>query len=614
VKVEITPRNAYFAKSCPQRVQLDVLRPCEPLPDSAFLQKLIGAGHEHEDETFAAIFEGVDGAVVVDAEDPDAKEWHTLNAIGEGAIVVAGGRLPVDHEAHRVGEPDLLVRDGEGYLPVDVKSHRSLEKPKKSGEGTALVSAIEEPFPSAATADPDHDPRMHLGDLMQLAHYRRLLECAGLASTGRNVGGICGSEGIIVWYDLDESRLDPPEYFESASAGPLSAMELYDLEFAHRLEVHLAAEAHAEDGAAPLLAEPIACKQCEMCRWRDWCDERLEEASDLSLISGVNVIRRRLFKVHGVGDLRDLAALDWTTAELARNVDLVDLLARADGLPPITPLANVIPNRTKQLENLAALGLSTVGHLAGLDLRTSELCGAGATNLATQIDLARARTGLTPAYRRRGVDVVAVPRGDIEVDLDMENTNDGCYLWGALVTDRRGPTADVTYLSFATWDPDLEAGEQAAFEQFWSWFSGQRAVAHAEGLTFRVYCYSRSAEEGQMKRIADLLGRRDEVDELLASEDWIDLYDIVRSQLVTGRGMGLKEVAPLAGFAWRADEIGGTLAMVEYDVAVGDADELERATAQKWILEYNEDDVRATAALREWLDGSAGDLPSITEA
>ena len=27
-------RGAYFAKRCPERVQLDVLRPCEPLPEA----------------------------------------------------------------------------------------------------------------------------------------------------------------------------------------------------------------------------------------------------------------------------------------------------------------------------------------------------------------------------------------------------------------------------------------------------------------------------------------------------------------------------------------------------------------------------------------------------
>ena len=75
--------------------------------------------------------------------------------------------------------------------------------------------------------------------------------------------------------------------------------------------------------------------------------------------------------------------------------------------------------------------------------------------------------------------------------------------------------------------------------------------------------------------------------------------------------MGLKEVAPLAGFAWRTDDGDGTLAMVKYDLAIDDEDATLRGDAQKWILSYNEDDVRATAALREWLDGAARDLPSI---
>ena len=51
--------------------------------------------------------------------------------------------------------------------------------------------------------------------------------------------------------------------------------------------------------------------------------------------------------------------------------------------------------------------------------------------------------------------------------------------------------------------------------------------------------------------------------------------------------------------------------MVKYDQAVADEDPAGRITAQRWILDYNEDDVRATATLRDWLDGPAGDLPSI---
>jgi predicted RecB family nuclease len=78
--------------------------------------------------------------------------------------------------------------------------------------------------------------------------------------------------------------------------------------------------------------------------------------------------------------------------------------------------------------------------------------------------------------------------------------------------------------------------------------------------------------------------------------------------------MGLKETAPLAGFAWHTGESGGTLAMVKYDQAVDDEDLPGAVEAQRWLLEYNEDDVQATAALRAWLDGTANDLPSIADA
>ena len=102
------------------------------------------------------------------------------------------------------------------------------------------------------------------------------------------------------------------------------------------------------------------------------------------------------------------------------------------------------------------------------------------------------------------------------------------------------------------------------------------------------------------------------VAEFLASDDWVDLLEVVRDQLITGRSMGLKETAPLAGFAWRSGDSAGTLAIVRYDQAIGEeTGPAGRATAQQWILEYNEDDVRATAELREWLDRHASILPSI---
>jgi predicted RecB family nuclease len=614
--VEIKPRDSSFAKTCPQRVQLDVLQPCEPLPDPPFLQMLYRAGNEHEDDTFALLFDGVEGAVVIEAEDSSDREWQTLQAVKDGALVIAGSRLPIDREAQRVGQPDLLVRHGEGYLPVEVKSHKALDSVRKEGSGSALVSDVTTPFLDAAVVDVGHNPRKHFGDLMQLAHYRALLDAAGMASPGCFAAGVCGTEGLIVWHDLAAPLLDLPEYLDGPADQRISALARYDMEFAHRAEIARAAEAHFYDEVTPLLAEPIVCDQCDMCRWREWCGDRLEDVADLSLITGVGVGRRGLYKAHGIDDLHALAALDWRTAELARGkVDVDGLRQKAAGRPASTPLAQVIANRPKQIEVLAALGFETVGDLETIDMKTLAVCAAGASNAAGQIELARARVGAAPAYRKRGVDVITVPRADIEVDVDMENTNDGCYLWGALVADRRSGTPAVRHMPFVSWNSDIEAGELIAFKDFWSWFSDLRAKASGEGASFKAYCYSKSAEQGQMTRLADRLGLRDEVDEFWESDDWVDLLEIVRAQLITGRSMGLKETAPLAEFAWRSGDSGGTLAIVKYDEAIDEeTSSAGRAAAQEWILEYNEDDVRATASLREWLDGDARSLPSIEEA
>ena len=126
---------------------------------------------------------------------------------------------------------------------------------------------------------------------------------------------------------------------------------------------------------------------------------------------------------------------------------------------PDSYLLTMKANRPKQVDALAALGLGTVADLEAIDSKTLEVSAAGASNAAVQIELARARVGTAPAYRKRRLDSVTVHRADIEVDVDMENTNDGCYLWGALVTDRRGAAPAVRYMPFVTWDPDIEAGE-----------------------------------------------------------------------------------------------------------------------------------------------------------
>ena len=59
-------------------------------------------------------------------------------------------------------------------------------------------------------------------------------------------------------------------------------------------------------------------------------------------------------------------------------------------------------------------------------------------------------------------------------------------------------------------------------------------------------------------------------------------------------------VAPAAGFTWRDPEAGGEASLGWYRDAQA-ARGVERDAGRDRILTYNEDDVQATRAVREWI-------------
>lgn len=206
-------------------------------------------------------------------------------------------------------------------------------------------------------------------------------------------------------------------------------------------------------------------------------------------------------------------------------------------------------------------GISTVSGLIEADLGEPSL-------LASAF---RSGTVLVP----RGP--VSAPRFDVELFIDMEAYLDqGAYLWGVF--------DGSTYRSFTDWSLTKQ---QETFASFWSFVVSERDRAVAEDKTFGAFCYSAHGENHWMRRLAGPL--LPEVEEFIASDSWVDVFRLVKTQFLGPFGLGLKVVAPAAGYSYNGDVDGEASVNLFLDGARAE------------LLQYNEDDCRATAAVLDFL-------------
>ena len=201
------------------------------------------------------------------------------------------------------------------------------------------------------------------------------------------------------------------------------------------------------------------------------------------------------------------------------------------------------------------------------------------------------------AFDRETAGPIAVPGAQLEVDFDIESSAEGrVYLWGFLVHDTTAPGRPY-YRQFSAFD-DLDAATETALaEAALGWLRGMADTA----LSLRVYHYS-GYEPATVRALADRGGGP----QLrwaagFADEHFVDLYEVVKTHFFGVKGLGLKLIAQHAGFRWRDDDPGGLNSQRWFAEAVHHPAAEVREQARTRVLEYNEDDVRATSELRAWL-------------
>jgi predicted RecB family nuclease len=489
------------------------------------------------------------GSRVVDLRglrDPSAAEQEEAcrQAMSEGADVIIGGRLPVAD--HRTGRPDLLIRTGSGYLPGIVRAYRMFET--KADDTTTIVSRLS----SLGTPEPLPQVRLrwryrwHL--LLRLAHYHRLLQSLGWAAETPH-GLLIGNDPlddygqVAVWVDLTEAALTRSGGQPGTGESTLtSALERYDYEFARRLEL---AEKAVAGEPAPL---PIRSRECDRCAWWAVCEPRFDP-DDLSL-----QLAKLPLDPHEIAVLRELGVV--TTADLA----------------------------AADLDALLPAYLTQVTHRQGAEDRL-RLTQRRATLVHSGVRLERLDSG-----------PIQVPSATLEIDFDLETSAaERIYLWGFWVTDTR--TGQSSYHHFSDFRPLEPADELDLAVRALTWL---RELV--ESTDAYVYHYS-AYERDQIDRLARAMHHPAlEWASQFTRERFVDLFPIMRQHFFGTEGLGLKVVASAgAGFAWRDADPGGLNSMRWFNDAIDAATAEGRAQARTRVLEYNEDDVRATWHVRGWL-------------
>ncbi len=250
----ITAAMLYDWTQCPHRPYMDVFADRDRRDEtSAFLQLLWERGITHKLEVITEIQQPM---CDLSSYSGVEKERKTIEALHDKVPLIYSGRITADD---LVGEPDLLRREGDGYVAADIKS-------------------------GAGEEGDDRKPKKHYG--VQLVLYTDILERLKQSSSRRPfVWDIHGNE---VTYDLDLQHGKRP---------PWTMWGVYQ-DVLMRVRQIVAQEYQTT---------PAYFSGCKDCHWYSICLSNLERSDDLTLIFDLGRAKRDAMVDH-IPTVSDLAA------------------------------------------------------------------------------------------------------------------------------------------------------------------------------------------------------------------------------------------------------------------------------------------------------------------
>jgi predicted RecB family nuclease len=341
----------------------------------------------------------------------------------------------------------------------------------------------------------------------------------------------------------------------------------------------------ADTGASPpadTYPEPV--EHCAICRWSDSCSTRRRADDDLSLVAGITRGQRRGLKAAGIETRRGFAGLGHVPALRGTNRESVER-ARSQAI---------------------------------LQVRSEDAGSLCYELLAPAVDAEGALVG------NRGLLALPGPvTGDLFFDIEGARyySEDGRefglqYLFGIVDTAEVDAAGAPRYRQFWAYD---RAGEKRAFEALIDFITERRR----ERPGLHVYHYNHyeptsvdhlsELHETRQEAVGRLMGRfatrEDEVDELFRLGVFVDLYRVVRQGLQAGvESYSIKRLEPLCGYSRVVRLRDATEALVSFEAALDSGSGAGEVALQEVVAGYNEDDCRATLALRDWLESLRPEL------